>query len=742
MITIKQKVGQGGQNIISDVAKIQLALFELGFLKKADFQKEMIKNLMTFASSLTSKKLLSNTTSFLDKLNLLPSNSRRIGASKLSATIQGVHQFQSQVMKVRNSDGRIDPGKGTLRNLNKSIRKLPPITNVPEVIPTSFETGATSGRIGSNSQVNIVGESIVIKLTKNGESKEKTIPINSSRQFIVENYNWNSIVKLMHFVYKKNKDQYTSPTQLKGIIEDDVLIIPNKGIQYIIQLQLANQLKKKPLKNSSLNSILKPIDGKPGLKFINGIIGKKRSVFFNESTNKSFVDIFSNNKITIPSVKDSQDKLYSFFRSIVHARNGLWSDNQGVVNVVGLRRVMDKMSKTRYNDGIVACWKDKNGQAHVELNIATTEPGNRFSRRQLVPQTMTMLAGYHNLRQPAGRTRNAMKQSANAGSVTWCKGDTTMNFHQGGNKLGFPSNTWLANYGLDSSVQTGFPNRRLNESEIFKLNKLLSNIYLWLSKYGADKSMAPYQYCKKLADSKPMRIEKINNGKVTVTQTGKNQKKIVDVLEVKKWMVNYWYHKRLRPENRMKIFTIIQRISGFNKKQIERLEKMNKTQILSEIKDEFIVDIIKKQIEYFPNLSDIDGKAGPTFYKVIEGIRPSIAQAKKDFPKLEKLINQLNELPLRNVPSLQSKLKKGLKINTDLNRANVKNHTRYDEVLEVNIIANATVGLYSAGCQVIYDTEVFYDFWCKLLDRAQKSGQRRWYYTLIDATGWKKSDVL
>ena len=742
MISIRQKVGQGGQNLTIDLAKIQLALYALGILNKPDFEKEMIGNLMSTSNNDTKKKLFSNSISFSDKLDLLPTNSQKISVLKIGATIKSIHQFQTQIMKVRRSDGRIDPGQGTLRQLNKNISKLPPPIKVPETIPTSFETGATDGRIGNKNQVKVVGESIVINLSKNGQNEKKTILISASRQYIVENYNWNGIIKLMQIVYKKNKDKYVSPTNLKGLIEDDILIVPDLGIQYVVQQQLNEQLKKRPLKNNSLNTILKPIDGKPGERFLNRIIGKKRSVFFSEKSNKSFKDIFNNNKITIPSVKDPQDKLYSFFRSIVLSRNGLWSDNQGVVNVVGLRRILDKMSSTRYNDGIVVCWKDKNGQPHVELNIATTEPGNRYRRRQLEPQTMTMLAGYHNLRQPAGRTRNALKQSSNAGSVTWCKGDTTMNFHQGGNKLKFPNNTWLSSYGLDSFVQTGLPNRRFNKNEIFELNQTLSKIYLWLSKYGNNKSIAPYQYCKKLADSQPIGIEKTNNGQVTISQKGVTQKKIINIAEVKKWMVNYWYNKRLLPKNRLKIFTIIQKISGRNDAEINRLEKINKTKILAEISDDFIIKIIKKQMEFFPSINDIDGKAGPTFYKVVEDIRPSIAQAKKDFPKLEKLINQLENLPLRNVPSLKSKLKKGLHINTDANRTNVKTHTRYDEVLEINIIANATIGNWSAGCQVIYDTEVFYEFWCKLLDRAENSGQRRWYYTLIDATSWKKSDVL
>ena len=87
-------------------------------------------------------------------------------------------------------------------------------------------------------------------------------------------------------------------------------------------------------------------------------------------------------------------------------------------------------------------------------------------------------------------------------------------------------------------------------------------------------------------------------------------------------------------------------------------------------------------------------------------------------------------------------MRTGLRINTNLHRENVRNNTRFDEMKNVDLIANVLVKGYSAGCQVIYDTETFYDFWLKLLKRAEKSGQRKWYYTLIDATNWKKTDVV
>ena len=189
------------------------------------------------------------------------------------------------------------------------------------------------------------------------------------------------------------------------------------------------------------------------------------------------------------------------------------------------------MSSTHYNDGIAVCWKAKNGKKKVELTLATTEPGSRESNRQLTSQTVTLVAGYHNIRQPAGRTRNAIKQSAKAGKLSWKEGDTTMNFHQGGNRFDFPNNdnSWLKQHGLDSSIQHGYSNKRFTEEQIFDLNILFSNIYLMLSKYGGNKTEAPFQNLKKMATSKPMKIESVKDDVITIIQNGQSEKKKINL---------------------------------------------------------------------------------------------------------------------------------------------------------------------------------------------------------------------
>ena len=69
-------------------------------------------------------------------------------------------------------------------------------------------------------------------------------------------------------------------------------------------------------------------------------------------------------------------------------------------------------------------------------------------------------------------------------------------------------------------------------------------------------------------------------------------------------------------------------------------------------------------------------------------------------------------------------------------------NTAYDAVDDIPHIEHLTVGRSSEGCQVIYDTEVFYTFWTKLLQRSVVVGQCRWYYTLIETTRFKKSSIV
>jgi len=729
-IKIKGSVGKGGKNHTKDVEKIQQALFKLGHLSESDLKKESVA---------FDKKLIATSISFEQKLKNLPSGRRVVSDLKLLDTILAIQDFQKKIVQSKRPDGRVDAGGKTLKKIVESIKKISSEVVAPE-LPDSFETGSIETRIDTGNEVQQVGKSIVINISAGGKSESKSILIESSRTFISNYYNWNGIVKLMNFVYEKNGDTYNRPSNLKGTDEDNLLIIPEDGVRYVIQQQLAAKKKKMPPNASNLKTVLNAVDGKPGKGFLSNIIKKSKIIFTNELDNKSLKD-GNNNKITIPSLKDGEANLYEFFRKIVIARNGLWSDNQGVTNLVGLRRNLDRMMATEYNDSLAACWKDESGKLRVEINIATTEPGNKNRHRTVAPQTLSALFGFHHGRQPSGRTRNLLVRSARNGNYKW-EVDKGFNFHQGGNTFIFPRNHWLENYGVDGNIKGGSTNAKFDLQQIFELNLTLTEIYYWLSQFGTDGKIAPYQNLKNMAESKSMKIEKVETGIATISQKGVGSKRKINLYEAKKWMVSRWYDKRFKESSREVIAKILSDASGMNEKQMTEMENLKSSEVIAKIKDEWVVKVIEHQFKFYPKLSDIDGKAGSDYYRTLIGIRPSKEEAKKIYPKVKDLIKKLETLPLKKTSSLQKVLRTGLRINTNLHRENVRNNTRFDEMKNVDLIANVLVKGYSAGCQVIYDTETFYDFWLKLLKRAEKSGQRKWYYTLIDATNWKKTDVV
>lgn len=568
----------------------------------------------------------------------------------------------------------------------------------------------------------------------------------------------------MKYVFQQHGETYLIPDQLNGSESDDDLIIPEKGIRFILSLQIQGAINKQQPNKENLTQLLKEADGAPGPGFFNHILKEDRIAFLNEISNTAQKDPDTGLILNPPSLEASPADYYHFFKKMVNLRNGLWSTKPEIVNLVGLRRVItpDRSADAGYNDTIACCWLDEEGNAHCELNIATTEPGNRIMARQLFPQTMTMVAGYHNMRQPAGRTRNALKEGSaarihsnqrNDRIPEWCAGDTTMNFHQGGNGPAYPCppglsqyqsriarNTWLSNYGLDVNMQIGQADQKADTETLFRLNLVLSEIFLILSKYGEDGSLAPYENLKKMTGHPPISRSAIINGKITLTQNG-YQDKVIDVNYAKERTVRIWFDKRRNEEMKKRIYEILYHISDYSPEQIKSWKTLSLPEVIAVIKDEHIERIIDIQTEFLSEMHQgVDGIAGNDFYSMITGIRQKIKEATVDKTRIDFLFKAFENLPLAE--SIVNEFQKSFHLNTFRNRTIIRDNTKHIPAKNLAVVDNVEVGGYSAGCQVFYDTEVFYTFWAKLLKRAEKSGQRRWYYTLIDATDFEKSEVI
>ncbi|MFK8104185.1 MAG: hypothetical protein AB8G15_16780 [Saprospiraceae bacterium] len=747
MISLNKSVGTNAVNQLDDLRKIQLTLLELDLLAPADFLQECLEDhLLKKLSTLRQRVLLKDFPIHEAFLTVLLGNTAIVEAM-IPATLQAVFAFQTTIQKKRNPDGRIDPNGKSLRALNQARKKR---MEERKANPTTNTTTDTTPEVSSSKEglYEILRDDDRISLSfpfKN-RPRKKLISITDGRNFICKNYNWNGIVKLMRFVMDAGKKFYTLPTNLSGTVSDNQLIIPDEAIFEIVKLQVEYQIKRLGIKQSTIHRILNGVDAKPGNIFIGKIVAARDRInFMNEAKNDSLVNIETGEMIAVPNRSEDEATHYHFFRNLVHARNGLWSDVAGVTNIVGLRRTIDKKRNTHYNDTIAVCWKEATGALRVELNVATTEPGNRVKDRQLGPQTMTVVSGFHNVRQPAGRTHNVLKQGRNDGAFVWNEGDSTMNFHQGNNNFSYPGktkhsrNAWLSFHGIDGKTQHGIPTSKFDARALLEMNKVFSEIYLILSKYGNNRTVAPYAFLQNLVQAQAVSIDKLEGAQLTIRQGNKTKK--IDLNKAKQWMVKFWFPKR-KTGGRKKIAAILSSISDFDPTTLKTWEKLSAKQIIEKITLTHMRKVVEIQIEYTSKLSAIDGLAGSGFVRMIDGICENKTQAAADKLRLDTLIDRLADFPLRNIDTLKQRLKTRLFIHTYNNRAAVKKNTQFDETSGLDLIKNETVGVYSAGCQVIYDTEVFYTFWTKLLKQASRAGQLRWYYTLVDATKFPKSAIV
>lgn len=738
MISIQQSVGNGGVNLIKDVRKIQTALVQTEFLKPTDYNKEcLVQTLEQHIAILKNNILDWELERSVDLEHILEGNFK-VEEAQLTATIAAINEFQKKYIPHILPDGKVDPNGRTIRQL----------AALSERVVTGLETSKASDIV-------IEGDKITISLRHDVYKTTKILSLSKIRNYIVGAYNWNGIIKMLQFAYENNNDKYLIPNQLNGTESDNLIIIPNQAIIYIIETQLKHSVAKWGLSQPNLSKILREVDGLPGNGFITKIIkAKSREVFYDESKNENQCRIEDDMNIDVPGLKADAEILYQFFRDMVRARNGLWSDVSGVINIVGFRRKIDAKNKTAYNDTIATCWleADENGilKPNVEVNVASTEPGDRINSRQLVAQTITLVPGYHHLRQPGGRTRNAIKIGKNESGLVWEPGDTTMNFHQGSNNFTYPGGSnhqrkvWLSSHGFTSSHQLGLPTDGFSQQALHELNAAMAEIYLILSRYGLDGRTPAYQNLQKLAALSGVNNDGQANGNITISRIldGVQQgTRTIELQKAKNWFVNFWFKKR-STEDRNKCAIILKKLKILDDVKANKWYELSKAEILGLITDAHINEIVNTQIEYVSDWNSIDGLAGPSFYSCVSGVRQSITEAIADKARLDVLFDSLNDFTLRNVAGLVNKFKKKFFIKTDRNRERVLNLTSELPEFEADIIKNATVGDYSLGCQIIYDTEVFYTFWTNLLKRAQKVGQLRWYYTLIDATELTRSDLI
>ncbi len=586
-------------------------------------------------------------------------------------------------------------------------------SNTSVVTEENYEKGDYSGYFSTTD-----GDKLIIK--KGEEIKSNgVISVKNIRNKMVGDdkaeFTLNAVVRIAKYV-ADNVDgvSYEIPTDLSGTTADNVKILPDDIVLGIALLQA----------NAGVG-----IDGMPGPSFIKDVMGEltditnsatRKKKFMSEESNTSMVNL-EGETINIPDFNSNEETLYDFFRDATLTRNGLWSDNENITNITGVRRKLDTTS-TKWNDTIAVSWiATENGTTvkHAKVFSGTTEPGNLSDNKKLVPQTMMFKLGYHKSRQPALRGHRTLTEKTDGTLLFDVKDGRGLNGHPGG--------TTGKILGMQS---TKLPAGTVSTEEQFKANLIITELFSILSRWGLDTSKTAYTNLKEWKDKKELVFEETEEGKAGVHKDGEEDtSKKIKLTSSKEWIAKYWV---VTKNDRESLLKILQNIDADFEKP-ETYDEMTKDQIKGLITDSHIENIIKRQIEYLPELASVDGKAGGGFLKIVNGEKEKISSLKLkatvDYERVEALFDDFDDNNILTA-SHETYIKNSIKMQTLKEREafETKSNTLDNEAVEVD----ENVGPWSILCQVIFGAEKFYKFMMQVSDKSLESGQRRWYYTMID----------
>ncbi|MFT6500408.1 MAG: hypothetical protein ACJASQ_000517 [Crocinitomicaceae bacterium] len=565
--------------------------------------------------------------------------------------------------------------------------------------------------------------------SSNSKTTGKTI--NEIRQWILDRYNWNGIVKLMKSVSTEIDDfTYQVPSNLEGNTSDDSRILPDAAIIAIIKAQLNKQIESQGSPTAANYSAILNNIGIGSSTTSSGFV----TSFTDETSEFTLMDESSNDNSTlsngtqlvVPNFETAaEEEVYNYAKALVGLKNGLWSNNTGVVNLVGLRRVLETTS-AKFNDSIVVCWKstEANGTTikHAAVYVATSEQGHLTVDRGMVPQTLQMNLGYHWGRQPGGRSNHLLIKSA-SGTYDFDKKSSTagMNFHNGG------SNIQVGGMSADKLVSY----RDADTPEKVELAKKYIDLFSLLSEWGTTSSEKTYSELEKVTNMDPYEVKSSTSESVVV---GKIQSenaaewKTIDISTAIDWMASTYSGSEEKAEALSNIINPLDSqsavlnggpIGGFTEEQIKEFVTAQEVEL-----------IIIEQLTYMSKLSQIDGRPGNNYINLMganpEKITDMISRAESDKTSVDNLLTDLG--------SSQQNYVKDLKFDTKDERTKLGSGTGNlaQQNTDNSKKINSNVGNWSDGCQVVYGAEQFYDMMSKITANIEATGQTRWYYTLVN----------
>ncbi len=516
-----------------------------------------------------------------------------------------------------------------------------------------------------------------------------------------------------------------------------------------IRLQAKYQIEEVYPDNheEKIDDILDAVDGKPKKSFAQKILETTYEDLLKESDNSEME--YDGTTFTMPNLETSDEStIYDFLRNLALSRNGLWSDEDYITNLVAIRREMVTSSTedTGFNDTLLLSWKENNEKKVVQY-IATTEPGKlNTANGKLLPQTTTLFLwlhkfGNYKVQIPALRTINIYRKKQGSQEHVFSNSDDGINIHQapiaGRVPKGLP--TSQTSYG----IHTNFGNTGYTEQEL-EAYLTAVRVYRILSDWGAgrvDSSISCYHNLEN--HTKTFTLSEIIGTTDTTREVeikeGENIKKTLKLSDYQTYIAtNYATTKTKSNAIKLLMYHHNDQNDGTLESSYNDTEL---TDIIKELKEPDVFrSIVKLQMDEQLDLAKIDAKPGKgTLAKINRteaqktddsaAFSELIQKAQNDWSTLTDLFvtwDSNSKLPT----TLKSDLQTKLKMSEDARKG--KTITEIDS--HGGLELEGEVGNWSTACQVISGTQKFFHFMYDITRFVSDTAQERWYYTIVESS--------
>jgi hypothetical protein len=281
---------------------------------------------------------------------------------------------------------------------------------------------------------------------------------------------------------------------------------------------------------------------------------------------------------------------------------------------------------------------------------------------------------------------------------------------------------------MKNLVKYTFPVGADTESE-FRAVLVIMEMFEILSHWGLDSSRPAWDNLTDWAAKKALQPSKIKGGFVPVMQDESVAPvKQISITKARAWLANKW------TDNRPILFKIL-RSADASFTPPANFATLNTKGLEQVITDQHIEGIVRRQCQTFLDLKQVDGLAGNTYLNLLNAEIPadgSLAQqANADFARMNILFAQFSGAnPVLN--TARKNYIKQIKTQTLVERAKLREAEEKKNLEVSGQHIQEAVGQWSILCQVVFGPEMFYEMMDFALANCLQTGQRRWYYTLID----------